>query len=146
MNDIVVGRDMDDLQRFGNYGTLFIAKHIVGTGEDAHLTTPVRIDALRPHSNIIYGKRGTGKSYTLGTMVEEIKNLPWDVQKNLAVLIVDVQGIFWTMKYPNESRKAKELLREWRLEPSGIDAQVYVPVGYTQVCLNVRKNVSSHRE
>ena len=132
MPNIVVGRDMDDLQRFGEYGTLFIAKHIVGTGEDAHLTSPVLVDALRPHSIIICGKRGTGKSYTLGTMVEEIKNLPWDVQKNLSVLIVDVQGIFWTMKYPNDSKKTRELLKSWRLEPRGIDASVYVPIGQAE--------------
>ncbi len=132
MPEIVVGRDQSDLEKFGERGTLFIGKHIVGTGEDAHLTSPVLLDALRPHSIIVCGKRGTGKSYTLGTIIEEIKSLPWDIQKHLCVLVVDVQGIFWTMKYPNNTRKSRDLLRKWGLDPRGIDVKVYVPEGQAE--------------
>ena len=132
MPSIIIGRDQSDSEKFGEKGTLFIAKHIVGTGEDAHLTSPILVDALRPHSIIICGKRGTGKSYTLGTIVEEIKNLPWEIQKHLSVMIIDVQGIFWTMKYPNNTRKSRELLKQWGMEPKGIDIKVYVPEGQAE--------------
>lgn len=56
--ETVVGRIKDDMQLFGTKGVGFIGKHIVGTGEDAHLTTKVLIDLLRPHIILISGKRG----------------------------------------------------------------------------------------
>ncbi len=61
MPEIVVGRDDDDMKKYGTQGTLFVGKHLVGTGEDAHMTAPVLMDALRPHIIIITGKRGEGK-------------------------------------------------------------------------------------
>ncbi len=131
MPDIVIGRDFKDLKRFGKIGTLKIGKHIVGTGEDAHLTSPILVDALRPHCMIICGKRGGGKSYTLGVIVEELKKLRKDVRKNLCSLVIDTQGIFWTMKYPNESDS--DLLKAWNLKPMGIDVKVYIPYGQKEM-------------
>jgi hypothetical protein len=58
---IVVGRDASDIKKFGTAGTLFIGKHLVGTGEEAHTTTPLLVDALRPHEILVCGKRGEGK-------------------------------------------------------------------------------------
>jgi hypothetical protein len=74
--ETVVGRIKDDMQLFGTQGVGYIGKHIVGTGEDAHLTTKVLIDLLRPHIILISGKRGTGKSYVGGILMEEIAMLP----------------------------------------------------------------------
>ena len=65
MERIVVGRDQSDMKTYGDTGTLFIGKHIVGKGEDAHLTTRVLLDAIRPHVITICGKRGSGKSFSL---------------------------------------------------------------------------------
>lgn len=127
MPEIVVGRDDEDLKKYKTDGTLFIGKHIVGTGEDAHLTTPVLLDAIRPHIILFSGKRGSGKSYSLGILAEEIKNLPPGVASNLCSLIVDTQGIFWTMKNPNE--KDANLLSTWSIKPAGFDIVVYVPEG-----------------
>lgn len=56
--ETVVGRIKEDLEKFGIKATGYIGKHIVGTGEDAHLTTKVFIDLLRPHVILICGKRG----------------------------------------------------------------------------------------
>ncbi len=131
MPDIVVGRDFKDLEKFEKIGTLRVGKHIVGTGEDAHLTSPILIDALRPHCMIVCGKRGGGKSYTLGVLVEELKKVRKDIRKNLCSLIIDTQGIFWTMKYPNEDDR--DLLKKWGLEPMGIDVKVYVPFGQKEL-------------
>jgi len=125
--DIVVGRDDDDLKRYGSKGTIPLGKHIVGTGEDVHLTTPLLLDVLRPHLIVLTGKRGTGKSYSLGVIVEEIGKLPDELRKNLCSLIIDPQGIFWTMKTPNEKDTA--LLNEWGLKSKGFNVSVYVPEG-----------------
>ena len=61
MPEIVIGRDEEDSRKYGTEGTLSIGKHLVGTGEETHLTTPVLLDVLRPHVITLTGKRGEGK-------------------------------------------------------------------------------------
>lgn len=131
MADIIVGRDEEDAKTYGKRGTIYIGKHLVGSGEEAHLTSPVLLDVLRPHIITLCGKRGEGKSYSIGIIAEEISNLPPDIKRNLCVIIVDTQGIFWTMKSPNE--KDIVLLRSWGLEAKGFDAEVYVPSGQEKI-------------
>ena len=58
---VVVGRDEDDLRQFGTKGTILLGRHMVGVGEETHLTTPVMLDVLRPHVITLCGKRGEGK-------------------------------------------------------------------------------------
>ncbi len=124
--EIVVGRDFEDTKKYGKACTLYIGKHLVGVGEDAHLTTPLLLDALRPHVIIICGKRGSGKSYSMGVFVEELLKLEEEYKHNLCAIMVDTQGIFWTMKSPS---KNIALLQEWGLRPNGFDVKVYVPEG-----------------
>ncbi len=131
MPEIIVGRDEEDLEKYGKEGTIYIGKHLVGTGEDAHLTTPVLMDVLRPHIVLVTGKRGSGKSYTTSIIAEEIIKLPLWIRKNLCVLMIDTQGIFWTMKMPNDADMA--LLNEWNLKPHGFDISVYVPEGQSEL-------------
>lgn len=124
--ETVVGRIKEDQSLFGTRGVGYIGKHIVGTGEDAHITTKVLIDLLRPHIILITGKRGTGKSYVAGILMEEIAMLPEEYRKNIAVVVIDTMGIFWSMKRPNEQQL--DLLRAWNLEPRGFDnIKVLVP-------------------
>ncbi len=66
-------------------------------------------------------------SYTLGVITEEISNLPPEVSRNIAPLIFDTMGIFWTMKYKNE--KEKYNLTEWNLEPKSLPVKVFAPIG-----------------
>ena len=131
MPEIVIGRDFDDLEKYGTKGTIFLGKHIVGTGEDAHLTSPLLMDILRPHVICISGKRGQGKSYSMMIFVEEISKLPDEIKKNLCALSVDTQGIFWTMKSPNEQQI--DLLTEWGLKPKGFDVNVLIPEGQKHI-------------
>jgi len=125
---IIVGKDWKDLKTFGERGTAFIGKHIVGKGEDAHLTNPVLMDLTRPHVVLVCGKRGTGKSYSAGVIAEEIYKLPDDIRKNLAVIMIDTMGIYWSMKLPNE--KENDILKSWGLKPEGINTKLFVPKGY----------------
>lgn len=122
----VIGRSREDYEKRGTDITGFIGKHIVGTGEEAHLTTPVMIDLLKPHMILITGKRGTGKSYFAGVIAEEILNLPEEKKGSLAVVFIDTMGIFWSMKRPNEQQIME--LKEWGIEPKAFDDILfYVP-------------------
>ena len=82
------------------------------------------------HSFIANGiiSHNSGKSYTMGVIAEGIYDLPDEIKKNLAVVMLDTMGIYWTMKYPNN--KEKELLDEWELESEGINVQIFTPVGF----------------
>ncbi len=66
-------------------------------------------------------------SYTLGAIAEEISSLPSETSKNIASLIFDTMGIFWTMKYENE--KDSSLLKEWELKTKALPVKVFVPFG-----------------
>jgi len=128
MEKIIIGRDKEDLQKYGEEGTAFIGKHIVGKGEDAHLTNPVMMDVARPHVLLVCGKRGTGKSYTGGIIAEEMSGLPSAVKENLSVIMIDTMGIYWSMKNPNE--KDKDILRGWGMKPAGMETTLFIPKGY----------------
>lgn len=82
------------------------------------------------HSFIANGviSHNSGKSYTLGVIVEELSNLPREVSQNIGSLIFDTMGIYWPMKYANE--KDKELLRDWDLKPKRLPVKIFVPFGY----------------
>ena len=103
MEDIIVGRDREDLEKYGKDGTALIGKHIVGKGEDAHLTNPIRMDVTRPHVLLVCGKRGTGKSYTSAVIAEEIAALPKGIKENLSVLEKVGEHTFRRVRKDDES-------------------------------------------
>jgi len=125
--NIIIGRDESDRKKFGENGTIFLGRHYVKMGPTTSLSNKILLDVARAHVILIAGKRGSGKSYTLGAIAEGMANLPSSVSKNLAVVIFDTMGIFWSMKYPNERQEG--LLNKWDLQPEGLDVDVYVPKG-----------------
>jgi len=127
---IVVGRGKEDLKKYKDKGTVYIGKHIVGEGENSHLTNPVHMDVIRPHVILIAGKRGSGKSYTSGVIAEEMTKLPPSVKNNLSVLMIDTMGIFWSMKNPNEEQR--DMLNQWGLKPEGMKVRLFVPKGFVK--------------
>ncbi len=127
LNEIIVGRNAKDVAKYGNKGTIFLGRHLVGEGDNANMTNPIMMDVARPHVMLICGKRGSGKSYSGCIMVEEILKLPEEVRKNLSILMIDTQGIFWSMKSPNE--RDVLLLNKWDIKPMGFPVKVFVPEG-----------------
>jgi uncharacterized protein len=126
--EIVVGRDSSDKKNFANKGLCYIGKGYVKMGQYTSLSNKIFMDVIRSHVILVAGKRGSGKSYTLGVIAEELSNLPKEVSQNIASLIFDTMGIYWTMKYPNE--KDKDLLQEWGLKPRDLKVKVFVPYGF----------------
>ncbi|MDH3353308.1 MAG: ATP-binding protein [Nanoarchaeota archaeon] len=128
--DVIIGRNESDKKDFGKRGLAFIGKSFVTMGNYTSLSNPIYMDVARTHVVLISGKRGSGKSYTIGTMAEALSNLGIEESGNIAPLIFDTMGIFWTMKYKN--MKDAELLSEWGLEAKNIPMQVFAPFGYYQ--------------
>jgi len=126
--DIIIGRDKSDKAKFGDKGLTYIGKGYVTMGNYTSLSNLIWLDVARSHVIMIAGKRGSGKSYTLGAIAEELCDLPAEVAQNIAPLIFDTMGIFWTMKFKNE--KETELLQEWGLKPKNLPVEIWAPFGY----------------
>jgi hypothetical protein len=91
-----------------------------------------------PHIVLICGKRGTGKSYTLGVIAEglaaprESKVSTTEEPKKYAILIIDTLGQFWQMKFSPTSEDQEQIssLKKWDLEPRRFqNCNVFVPRG-----------------
>jgi len=67
-------------------------------------------------------------SYTMGVIAEGVSDLPPEIKQNIAVILLDTMGVYWTMKYAN--KQDKELLQEWEVEPKGLDVKIFTPFGY----------------
>jgi len=126
--DITIGRNEHDKKVLAEKGLTFIGKGYVKMGQYTSLSNKIFMDVARSHVVLVAGKRGSGKSYTLGVIAEELSNLPKDVSQNIASLIFDTMGIYWTMKFSNE--KDKELLRDWNLNSKNLPVRVFVPFGH----------------
>jgi hypothetical protein len=58
---------------------------------------PLWVDLDRPHAGLVVGKRGYGKSYTLGVLAEELARTD-----GVAPVVVDPMGVFGSLAAPAE--------------------------------------------
>jgi len=66
--------------------TAHVGVHRAPDGSDG---APLRVDVDGPHAALIVGKRGYGKSYTLGVLAEELARTD-----GVAPVVVDTMGVF----------------------------------------------------
>lgn len=126
--DIIIGRTKKDKEQFGTDGTIFLGKHYVTMGQTVALSNKIYLDMIRSHVVFVCGKRGGGKSYTMGVIAEGMADLPQHIRQNLSIILLDTMGIYWTMKYPNA--KERMLLEQWGMEPKGLDVRIFTPAGF----------------
>ncbi|MBN1924064.1 MAG: ATP-binding protein [Nanoarchaeota archaeon] len=128
--DIVLGRSRKDYEKMGTDASVLLGKHYVTMGKTTSLANNIYMDVNASHVVLITGKRGSGKSYTMGVMAEAVISLPDNVRNNIGMIFFDTMGLYWTTKYPNY--KQAKVLEQWKLSPEGFDKSVlvYVPEGY----------------
>jgi hypothetical protein len=80
----------------------------------------VYIDDSKSRVIVVCGKRGSGKSYSMGTLAEELV-----LQGKSLAVVVDPMGIFHTMSQPNEPQN--ELLWSWGMNAKGFATRLLVP-------------------
>ncbi|MGA1866749.1 MAG: ATP-binding protein, partial [Thermoplasmatota archaeon] len=122
---IVLGRSTSAHKKWRRKGLLQIGA--VGELKEDHedlFGREVFIDAAFPHIIFICGKRGSGKSYTLGIFAEELVRSAIGV----GVVLVDPIGIFWSLKMENTSRSEKKAMDRWGLSPTSFpEVKVLAP-------------------
>lgn len=73
-------------RRDGAGPTARLGVHRAPDGSDG---APVRVDTDGPHAALVVGKRGFGKSYTMGVLAEELARTD-----GVAPVVVDTMGVF----------------------------------------------------
>lgn len=102
---------------------------------DGAMGKDVWLDTRAAHVVYVIGKRRSGKSYSLGTIVEGLVSRSLRVgETRLAALILDTLNIYWTMeKCPGEGDREGPELQKWGLSPEPVKPLVcYYPRGFKQ--------------
>lgn len=93
---------------------------MLNIGKDIKSDGLVYLDSSRSRAVLVCGKRGSGKSYTLGVIVEELLEAG-----NTLVIIVDPMGIYHPMAQPNTGQE--DTLWKWGLSARGLPTLLLVP-------------------
>lgn len=93
---------------------------MLNIGKDIKTNDFTYLDDSRSRAVLVCGKRGSGKSYTMGVVVEELLDAG-----NTMVVIVDPMGIYYPMAQPNYSQE--RILWDWGLNVKGVPTLVLVP-------------------
>ena len=89
------------------------------------LGMPVNLDLMSPHVMFVAGKRGSGKSYTLGIIAEELALAMERREIEVAAVVVDTVDVFRQMVDANDDQT--DLLKKWGYEAKGFPVNVYIP-------------------
>ena len=101
----------------------------------------VDFDLSTPHVVAIFGKRGSGKSYTLGSFLEGLctqqkKTTISDISRSHAVLVFDTLGIFQWLNVPLTENSPQKLIQEqasiqrgWDIKSEPLDVEIWAPRG-----------------
>lgn len=118
---------------------VFLGKCIEHTALRDTYDANVWLDIQLPHVVYICGKRGSGKSYDLGILLEGLglgKSSKVTTKDNpITTVVFDTQSQFWTsLVEPSdtmeEDRKQLKTLKEWKLQPSSINnMKLFIPKG-----------------
>ena len=126
-NNIILGRSKKKQQEYGNKGLMFLGTQRTAFGDAMDSQTKkMYVDMMFPHIIFVSGKRGSGKSYTLGVIAEELVRSGLDI----GVILIDPVGVFWSLKYPNKNDSEIQALRAMDMQPQGLkNVRVLAPVG-----------------
>jgi len=101
----------------------------------------VQFQAGKEFVVLLNGKRGSGKSHTLGVMVEGLCTTAnttsiGDNSDRRAVLLLDPMGNFWTTEHlarpdgPARVRQQYEMLDGWQVKPEPLNVRIWLPAGF----------------
>lgn len=91
-------------------------------GRDAQSAAAAYLNIGGAHAALICGKRGSGKSYTLGVLVEELLTA---AAGDIIPILVDPMGVYHTMVQANDAQH--EDLFAWGLSARGFPVRLLVP-------------------
>jgi uncharacterized protein len=121
-----------------------IARLTIGRLAESGSNRNVFLDVAKEFVLLILGKRGSGKSYTLGNVIEGLAAAPDNSeiaayasgQTRPAVLLLDPLMNFWTTAIaaaeagPRKVRDAYQALQDWDMSPVPVNTSLWMPAGF----------------
>ncbi|OQX55000.1 MAG: hypothetical protein B5M53_04900 [Candidatus Cloacimonas sp. 4484_209] len=109
----------------------------------------VWLDCEGAHAIYVMGKRRSGKTYTLGVIIEGLASTNWIRQGNerQAILMLDTMNVFITMPHNVEevySERSKEIeeFKRWRLKSEAFNIVLFYPKGTTAPPEGISKEIA----
>jgi len=97
----IFGREEVLTKQKGKEGCCYLGKIVSYPAGRYEESGAVYLDITSPHCMLVVGKRGTGKSYTLGVLAEGFGLLNEKVRDKIAVVILDTMSVFHSLKSKN---------------------------------------------
>ena len=126
---------------FGMHGKATPSWVYLGRLAEAGPLTDVRFDTSMAHVIGLFGKRGSGKSYTLGTILEglctcEPSTTISENPRTQAILLFDTLGIFQWVNIALNEQSQKETIQQqfavrrgWTIKSEPLDVAIWIPKG-----------------
>lgn len=93
---------------------------MLNIGKDIKNNDLTYLESNRSRAVLVCGKRGSGKSYTMGVLAEELIE-----DGNTLVVIIDPMGIYYPMTQPNYEQE--RMLWDWGLNARGLSTLILTP-------------------
>ncbi len=115
----IIGRITERVKRFGKECSVPIGSEIILGNISKEQN--IYLDVSKPQIVIICGKRGTGKSYTMGKILEGLASLDQKYLEKTSVILIDTMGIFYGFRLiESKDDKVNEIQKT---------IKIYVPKG-----------------
>jgi len=124
----ILGRSESNAERLGTLGCCFLGKSVSYPGGEYEEMGKTYLDIVSPHCMLVVGKRGTGKSYTLGVLAEGFCELKEKHRERVALVIVDTMSVFHSLKKENTTQKEIQRMKDFDIEPDSFEDRVRVLV------------------
>ncbi len=124
----ILGRSARQSKDIGTLGCCFLGKNVSYPGGEYEEMGKTYLDIVSPHCMLVVGKRGTGKSYTLGVLAEGFGELEEKHRGRVALVIVDTMSVFHSLKKRNTDQKEIQRMKDFDIEPDSFEDIVRVLV------------------
>jgi energy-coupling factor transporter ATP-binding protein EcfA2 len=123
----IIGRTPAKAKKLDSALSIVLGKTYRWDQRKPTLDREVRLDINEPHMVLICGKRGFGKSYTMGVILEGLLDQRPEIRDALSLVVIDAMGVFWTIQQPSGS--PMEVFDGWGVKSRGFAVTVYYPEG-----------------
>lgn len=104
------------------------------------------LDIVSPHCMLVVGKRGTGKSYTLGVIAEGFAKLKEEYSNRVSLILVDTMSVFHSLKKRNTNQREIQAMRRFGIEPKSWEDVVRILVPQVAIDEAEKDGKDIHRD
>ena len=127
----ILGRNESTIKKHKKKGCGYLGRIVTYPGGKYEEVGDIYIDLVSPHCMLVLGKRGTGKSYTLGVVAENFGLIEKEYREKICVIAIDTMSIFSSIKKENTITAETKLLKNFHnLKPRGFEefVNIYMPM------------------